>query len=283
MLWSQELPAYSYTHRLGSLSQGMPYCPFCQNSVPSTRAAPGHAIARKPLPGISKTWPLFEHVNSFQLDKKLTLDCQNTSNTNDSKKKCLPSWWVVLHGDYQQAHATQQTPSQGASAEATWKQDFHCRMHWFNDSYMNSCSLVTNLCRSMALNPHLNFPSIFSTTRIPWLLNWFQWLVQSRSPLKKGCPRVTRSWKSSRYSKIIKDLRLPKRLARWHPPSLSMSLGPCAVCADFSACDASPWSTKLETMWKKSPLKMKLRHLLLVLPWVFLWASISSKYNSLTN
>lgn len=74
MLWSQELPAYSYTHRLGSLSQGMPYCPFCQNSVPSTRAAPGHAIARKPLPGISKTWPLFEHVNSFQLDKKLTLD-----------------------------------------------------------------------------------------------------------------------------------------------------------------------------------------------------------------
>lgn len=135
MLWSQELPAYSYTHRLGSLSQGMPYCPFCQNSVPSTRAAPGHAIARKPLPGISKTWPLFEHVNSFQLDKKLTLDCQNTSNTNDSKKKCLPSWWVVLHGDYQQAHATQQTPSQGASAEATWKQDFHCRMHWFNDSW----------------------------------------------------------------------------------------------------------------------------------------------------
>ena len=99
MLWSQELPAYSYTHRLGSLSQGMPYCPFCQNSVPSTRAAPGHAIARKPLPGISKTWPLFEHVNSFQLDKKLTLDwtlevtrpftchCQNTPTPTTPKKK----------------------------------------------------------------------------------------------------------------------------------------------------------------------------------------------------
>ena len=104
-------------------------------------------------------------------------------------------------------------------------------------TYMNSCSLVTNLCRSMALNPHLNFPSIFSTTRIPWLLNWFQWLVQARSPLKKDCPRVTRSWKSSRYSKIIKDLRLPKRLARWHPPSLSMShvMGTlCCMCRFFS-------------------------------------------------
>ena len=205
------------------------------------------------------------------------------SNTNDSKKKaCLldESFCTVIISKPtpRSRHPHKALPPKPPENRISTAECTDSTIH-----NMNSCSLVTNLCRSMALNPHLNFPSIFSTTRIPWLLNWFQWLVQSRSPLKKGCPRVTRSWKSSRYSKIIKDLRLPKRLARWHPPSLSMSLGPCAVCADFSACDASPWSTKLETMWKKSPLKMKLRHLLLVLPWVFLWASISSKYNSLTN
>ena len=182
MLWSQELPAYSYTHRLGSLSMFKPrhallsllpeLCPFYQSSAWTCNCAQTFARHFETLTSFwtcqqfstwQKSWPLTGHWKSQGHYMPLPKYLQHQR----LQKTCLPSWWVVLHGDYQQAHATQQTPSQGASRRSHLKTGFPLQNALIK-TYMNSCSLVTNLCRSMALT-HISifrqfFPLLASLT-----------------------------------------------------------------------------------------------------------------------
>ncbi len=131
----------------------MPYCPFYENSVKVSSERLDMQLrtnlcqARFRNNGTrshDKSWPLFENVTTSLQQISTWLSGPSTllevtrpwpKYLQHQLQQCLPSWWVVLHGGYQQAHATLQTPSQGASAEATWKQDSHCTMHWLSDSY----------------------------------------------------------------------------------------------------------------------------------------------------